>query len=310
LNTSPYFHDVKQVREYCNSECDTVFVGSDQVFRISVRDSSWVKKDDSLSVYWMPWDKNQGEPIRISLAASAGATPFGSITQDLKKEACRCINNFDLVSVRDNWTRKCVTELSNGNVEPLMCPDPVWGLNDVFNIPIEEHLDMDVSKTIFVSSGIPGKWGKLFKEIANDKGYLICNLPDPDDNYVSDYCDTVIDFPLSPLNWYYLLSRAAGYVGGRFHGWVSSSTNETPAVSIDISRKPKFSKSTSRTYWVCKEADVTKRYQPMNLLWRPKPSKIFDLLMDDYYQKKVNQFAATASSNLNRVFDTSLECAK
>lgn len=319
LNTSPRFCCEKEVQEYCNDELDIIIVGSDQVFRLLSRwaprslfrllltgnpSSPWMKMDNHLPVYYLPWPKNDSaRPARIAIAACALGTSYFFLGKTLWKEARQSLRNFDFVSVRDNWTRIVVTWLSGGKVRPELCPDPVFGLNDCFIVPQEEVPDIDVSRTILISGALDKKWLSRFSGVAHDHGFRISNLPDTDRVFAFDESDFTIDLPLSPLAWYSLLSRAAGYIGARYHGLVSCVANQTPVVSLDLSRKPRLLKVTSRTYDLCSKASATDRYVPVNWLSCPGPAAVLKRLMDESSQTAMNHYAKKAKRRLWQVVD-------
>lgn len=322
LNTSPRFSRDDEVREYCNDELDVVVVGSDQVFRLLPRwapkqvlrllltgqaSSSWTQVDSRLPVYWLPWEKNEGRaPRRVAVSASACGTPYWWLGASLRRAAHCWLRDFDFVSVRDDWTRSMVRYLSKGEVDAELCPDPVFGLNSCFSVPKQEVPDMDVSKTILVSSALERGWLARFRSVAHDHGYTISNLPDPHDVLAFDESDFTIDLPLSPLAWYSLLSQAAGYLGSRFHGLVSAMANRTPAISLDVSNKPKLCKMKSRTYDLCRKAGARSRYKPVNWVARPSPAAVLKALFDDSSQAAMNRYAENARMRLDQIFDKSL----
>ena len=324
LDTSPRFSCGEEVQEYCDDELDVVLVGSDQVLRLVPkwapkqvarrllrrdRSSDWTQVDERLPVYWLPWPRNgrQG-PARVCISGSAGATMFLCLGRSLRREARRSLHSFDFVSVRDDWTGLMVKWLTGRQVKPEFCPDPVFGLNDYFTIPAEEIPDTDVSRTILVSGAIDTTWLARFRDIAHDHGLKIGNLPDPHETFAYEQADVTIDLPVSPLAWYVLLSRAAGYIGGRFHGLVTCAANRTPVVSLELSHKPKLLKMTSRTYDLCTKAHARARYVPMNWLAHPSPASVLNRLMDKSSQAAMDRYAEQAKKRLARAFDDMLAC--
>lgn len=318
LDTSPCFRCEKEVEEYCNEELDVIVVGSDQVFGISSRweprslvrllltgtpSSSWGHVDDRLPVYYLPWARTAlSGPRRVTIAACAMGTSYFFLGNALRKEARRALCNFDFVSVRDDWTGFVVRWLSNGKVQPEHCPDPVFCLNDCFSLPPEELPNVDVSNTILISAALDPAWLASFRTIAHDHGFRIGSLPDTLREYNFDDSDLQIRLPLSPLAWYSLLSQAAGYIGFRFHGLVSCVANQTPAISIEWSHRPRLLRMASRTYDLCSKAGATERYVPVNWLMRPHPDVVFEKLMDHSSQTAMNNYAQVAGSRLRDVF--------
>ncbi len=325
LCTSPRFSCDDEVRQYCDEELDVVVVGSDQVFRLLPRwapkqllrllltgktSSSWTQISTRLPAYWLPWEKNGGRtPGRVAVSASACGTPYRWLDSSLRHAAYRQLRSFDFVSVRDDWTRNMVNHLSKGTVASEVCPDPVFGLNSCFRVPEREAPDIDVSKTILVSCSLNDRWLAEFRHLAHDHGYTLANLPDPHDVLAFDESDFTIDLPLSPLAWYSLLSRAAGYVGGRFHGLVSAMANQTPAVSIELSHKPRLSKMKSRTYDLCCKAGVRRRHKPINWVVRPRPATVFATLFDGASQAAMNRWSQGARIRLGQILDKALAAA-
>jgi len=324
LNLSPEFSCEKEVRDYCNDEFDAVFVGSDQVFRVVPKwapkailrrmlkgsySTSWSHTDECLPVHWLPWTKNDRQsPGRASIAACATGTAFLFLGASLRRQANVSLSNFDFISVRDDWTRLIVGWLSRGHIKAKLCPDPVFGLNSCFTIPQEEVPNIDVSQTILISGLRDKHWLEQFAEVAHEEGYKVANLPDPDREFLFDEIDYAIKLPLSPIAWYSLLSRAAGYIGSRYHGLVSCVANGTPVVSIYLSKKPQLLKMNSRTYDLCSKAGVTNRYQAINWLSRPTPKCVFTKLWDESSQVAMNKYATQAKEHLMEVFDEAISC--
>lgn len=319
LVVSPRLSREQEVRDYCNDVLDVVVVGSDQVFRLLPRwapkqilralrtgsaSSGWTQVTDRLPAYWLPWPRDGVQrPVRASIAASACGTSFFYLTRRVRREARECLRNFDFVSVRDDWTSIMVKWLSRGRVKPSLCPDPVFALNRCFDVPPEETPDIDLSHTILVSGALEGKWLAGFRSVARDHGFTISNLPDPERTLEFEQSDFTIGLPLSPLMWYAMLSRAAGYLGGRFHGLVSCTANRTPAISLDLSNKPRLLKTTSRTYDLCCKARARSRYVPVNRLSHPTPASVFERLTDRESQAAMNSYAERAAARVEDTVD-------
>jgi len=324
LNTSPRFCSDDEVREYCRRELDAVFVGSDAVFRLVPRyapgrllrlllrrnpSSFWYRVTERAPLYWLPWAKDHDrEPARVAIAASTVGTQFFFLEKSLRHQIRNCLCDFDFVSVRDDWTSLMVRWLSKGQVKPDICPDPVFCLNDCFSIPQEEVPDRDVSKTILISASLDKKWLAEFRRVANDHGFTICNLPNPDNVLGFDESDFALDLPMSPLAWYALLSRAAGYIGIRFHALVSCIANKTPVLTVDLSTAPKLLRAKNKTYDLCKRAGAKRRYRPAKRLMRSSPTTVLRALMDSSSQTAMNCYADYARDRLWTVVDEIIEC--
>ena len=324
LNTSPRFCSDDEVREYCRCELDAVFVGSDAVFRLVPRyapgrwvklllrrnpSSYWYRVTEQAPLYWLPWAKDHDwEPARVAIAASTVGTQFFFLGKSLRHQIRNCLCDFDFVSVRDDWTSLMVRWLSKGQVKPEICPDPVFCLSDCFTIPEEEVPTRDVSKTIFISASLDRKWLAEFRRVANDQGFTISNLPNPDNVFGFDASDLTLDLPMSPLAWYALLSRAAGYIGIRFHALVSCIANKTPVLTVDLSTAPKLLRTQNKTYDLCKRAGAKCRYRPARWLMRSSPETVLEALMDSSSQTAMNHYADYARARLGAVIDETVKC--
>ena len=75
-------------------------------------------------------------------------------------------------------------------------------------------------------------WLSTFKKYANNKGFLVGELPLPEGVSGLDF-DFSVPYPIDPIQWYLWLKNANGFIGLRFHAIVSCITSGTPFYSID-----------------------------------------------------------------------------
>ena len=165
-----------------------------------------------------------------------------------------------------------------------------------------------MSQAILLSGHLDHGWLTEFRSLAHDHGFTIGNLPDPERTFAFDGSDFSIDLPISPLAWYALLSGAAGYIGSRYHGLVTCVANRTPVISLDVSKRPRGLKMTSRTYDLCRKAGARSRYRPMNWLSHPSPSSVLRTLMDGSSQGAMNSYAEQAKARLRQVIHEATSC--
>lgn len=172
-------------------------------------------------------------------SASSQNMPYFDVTQNEKKEIAESLSNFNLISVRDTWTKDMISffrpELNN----ILITPDPVFGFNNNFleQISKEEILKkFDLSEDYilvhFNKSFIKDSWIKQLEKIFNSKGYSVIGLPFPEG--LRDFgLERNINFPLDTLDWYTLIKYAKGFIGERMHPMIVSIHNSTPFFCFD-----------------------------------------------------------------------------
>ncbi|MDH7513863.1 MAG: polysaccharide pyruvyl transferase family protein [Clostridiales bacterium] len=316
LTLSPLLNSTIEVEEYCLDALDAVIVGSDAVFRIQAKYDprkflrqlihpdiavSYSEGKNVLPPYWLDWKQYKcgAIPVKTSLAASAMGTKFYLLKLSLYRDLWKSIRSFDLLTVRDAWTQLMIRFISLGTIIPSYCPDPVFVLNNYFTVPSNEIPDIDVSRTILVSGKFSPEWLLNFKEICRSSGYLLGNLPNPDQDFIFPGADIEIALPLSPLEWYSLLARAAGYIGIRFHALVSCMINGTPFLTVDSLEKYQLTgRLRSKIHDLCKRAGVLERYVTQKRLCsRPSEYVLKDLFKartmaqcEAYVEKAKDQF--------------------
>lgn len=314
LLLGPLLTSSREIEQFCFDTLDTIIVGSDQVFRLppkydirkvikrilgrnqtSVSD----KADEQLPPYWLDWHSRSysRRVIKAAVAASAGSTSFYLIDIKLYKKLYRVIKGFQYVSVRDSWTGKMISVLSLGRIVPEFCPDPVFALNESLKIPDDERIAFDPSKTILISLEPDSDWMARFVEETHKIGYRVATLPNPDREYLSEEADLNFTLPMSPLHWYQLLAKAAGYIGLRYHALISCLSNQTPVITVETT--PAFSlnfQAKSRHYDVCKRAGILDRYIQLPMQKnRLEPQTLLKTLFSDISQAKANAFASSAA---------------
>jgi len=313
LKTSALMDDPEQLESFCRDHLDVILVGSDQVFRlvpaVDVRkglrrllrrhQNPLSEKPTKIPPpYWLNWN-GAGSGSRLtfaSIAASAGATSYRLLHPGLPQALGKCLDRFDMVTVRDRWTEKMVVHLTQGRVRPGYCPDPVFGLKPVASDSEPDTLDRDVSKTLLVSADLDPEWMYRFVEEAHGWGYTVASLPNPEKEFPMTAADVNIRLPLPPVGWFRLLAQAAGYIGIRFHALVSCIANKTPVVSIETT--PRFSlgyRRKSRLFDLCRRAGMESRFLASTRdLHQISPRHLLERLFDPISQERADRFADLA----------------
>ena len=307
-----------EVEAFCLEKLDCVVVGSDAVFRLVPKyeprtlfkrligrktDSAFSTISDHVSPYFLNWQQHRNaKPKKASIAASAMGTLYQFLKPNLYPQLYRAINDFDFISVRDEWTRQMVSRLGLGRQHVEMCPDPVFSLNKNFNILDPEMPSHELFNTILLSGRFPKPWRKTFVDIAHAKGYRVGNLPNPENSYEFPEADVAISLPLSPIAWYQLIAQAAGFVGVRFHALVSSVANRKPAISVDTPRKLSISiKRRNKIYDLWKRVGCPHRFYTMEQISRTSAKQIMDVLFDENDLQRETEYAERAKDTFTRV---------
>ena len=302
----------ESVKTYCLKELDAVLVGSDAVFRLIPKfdpiriakvmlrrkSSSLPPASNNAPAYWLPWtNQNESEPNRVvkaSVAASSMGTNFYFLGSRLISELNKCLQGFDYISVRDQWTQKMVKFITKGQQIPEICPDPVFSLLKNQTIPESEKPEMDLSKTILLSADFRNTWVDEFIKCAHREGYLVGGISQPNREFYYPGADINIKLPLSPLKWFSILGSAAGYVGTRFHALVSCIVQGVPVINVDNHPRSRIMKTSSKMYDLCERAEISERYYTLKKINLTDPSVLFSDLFENQGLVNANQYAHKA----------------
>jgi hypothetical protein len=329
IKLSPLLSSSREVQDFCKSALDVVLVGSDAVFRLVPKYelTRWLRRillgapmstyggiTERLPAYWLDWQAGGHGERRIykaSIAASATGTKFYLLKWSLYPELRRAINHFDIMTVRDRWTKLMVSCLSLGRKVPSICPDPVMALPRNFEVPESEQPQRDMSKMILVSGRFPQEWLQTLTREARKRGFKVANLPNPDDAFENECFDHVFRLPMSPLSWYSLLASSAGFIGVRFHALVSCLGNCRPVVAVDPRKRHDLCfKLRSRVADLCRRAGVLDRYFTEKQIVRIAPAEVLDTLFEPRSLKKAAQYSEHAQKAFAETITSVLEGAK
>lgn len=237
---------------------DIVISGSDALFRL---DYSKNREDVSFpNPFWLDWTFEEAANVgkgRFISVSNMGSS-FSELKADDKTGIIELLNTFEVINVRDSWTKKELLSLSDSiNIKETI--DPVFLLKDYINVSKREE-----SKYLLICPNkgmLSADWLEKFKTKANSKGFKLYGLPHPEGLTVNpDQVDKVLDLPLDPLSWYKYIVNSSGYIGVRFHPIIVALSNNVPFVSLDTYQKKIFSPQMSKTY------DITKKIRCAQVL--------------------------------------------
>ncbi|WP_120077622.1 polysaccharide pyruvyl transferase family protein [Aurantiacibacter odishensis] len=308
FNLSPPLDTTEEVGEYCRTQLDGVVSGSDAVFRLGApyqpyrlakrllgrknpfEAFSW---SDRLPPFYLPFETPG--VIKGSIAASSRGTPFYFMKPHMIRDAGNALADFDFVTVRDDWTGKLVSWLSRDRAKPLYSPDPVFGLNSAFTVPDHEKPDIDLSDVILVNGDFEEEWLRRLVDAIRARGYRVMTLANPDETESVDFTDGTLDLPMSPLRWYACLASCAGFVGMRFHAFVSCMANKTPVVTVDVTKK-RWGKADGRNpnNDLARRTGILDRYFHRDDLMATDAETILDRLFDPVTQERANAYVDAA----------------
>ena len=296
----------REVENYCLDKLDVILVGSDAMFALAPKYdpySIWRKlripnftPDEELPPYWLNWERKPRKKIfKASISASSMGTNYHFIIGSLRKELKKAIHGFNYLTVRDDWTKSMLQHITPERRDVKLTPDPVFALNQYFDIPTNEKPPADVSKTILISGGLNEKWISRFVDVAHKMNYTVANLPTPQNAYKYDSIDFHIQLPLSPLQWYALLNNAAGFVGINFHPLVSCIANGTPVLNLDPHKRSGLIKKSSKMFDLCRRAGIPERFYTSTRINKVAPDLILQQLFAPNGMNNAEKYAHQAS---------------
>lgn len=241
-------NDVKKIVDQYNF--DLIVIGSDAVFsyipylkrihpsRKTLIGIIKVTPDHKLpNPFWADFASKDSKTRIASLSASAQYLDIDKCLPWNKALIRKLLKNFDLLTVRDRWTRSIISKFTDKNI--TISPDPVFG----FNINVKQQIAKDEivkkykldNKYILLSfckKLFSDEWYEnLYKQI-KAKGFEVINLAMPE-GCVNIPCDRKIDTPLPPMDWYAIIKNAQGYIGQRMHPMIVAFNNLVPFFIFD-----------------------------------------------------------------------------
>jgi hypothetical protein len=252
-------------------------------------------------------------PVAI-MSASSQNMPFRLIYGKLKKDIGKALLKFDLITVRDEWTKEMVMHFTANKVHPSITPDPVFGYNQnitqqdskaeilkKFNLPEKYFLFSFKHKNIVTEA-----WLKEFQTLLVAENIEPVLLTMPGGIVFSNPPFKVIAHPLSPTDWYSLIKFSSGYVGENFHPTVVALHNSVPFFIFDdygIARFRYFiHEKSSKIYNLLNQGGFLKyRISTLGKVFTPPlPRTIFDS-MKDFDFVECEKFSNQQLSDYNKM---------
>ena len=229
-------------------------------------------------------------------AVSSQNCPFSSMTRSEKRAMREAMSNYKLITVRDNWTKRMVENITNRK-NILIFPDPVFSFNTNCYLPIptkEEtirryNLNNDYVLLSFSSWHTNQEYIFSIAEEVKRRNLQPVALPMPEKLFAAGI-DKQIDLPISPLDWYALIIHSKGFIGERMHPIVVCLHNAIPFFSFDeygikvkkgfFSKELVYNPSSSKTYSIVSEAGLLENlYSYKGASHMPSPQHVVNMLI-------------------------------
>jgi len=227
----------------------------------------------------------------VMMSVSSQDSAYKLMNKSIRKKMFHSISNYSYISVRDDWTQKMFKFISNGKINPLVTPDPVFAFNQ--NVTTEQLSKefiikkYNLSETYILLSfrnpkTINSVWVDEFKSIAEKKGIECVALPFPGGILFNSRLKKQINLPLDPLEWYALIKYSKGYIGHNMHPIIVSLHNAVPFFCFDNYGTEKFrffvNEKSSKIYHILsKSGFLDNRITNIGQLKKiPTPQFVFD----------------------------------
>lgn len=269
-------------------ELDLVIIGSDAVltylpilcrYRITRKGPKYIKPNADYNfpnAFWGDFFPLVKRPIKMAImSGSAQNTDFSKIFFKKSKFA-NALMNFSYVSVRDIWTKKMLSFLTKQCIDAKITPDPVFAFN--FNVKAsiskEEilsrfNLSPDYVLLTIDNGRFSREWKRELEEEFVKNDIVLYELGQANKT-PSCVLKNRIEFPIDPLEWYFLIKYAKGYVGELMHPVLVSLHNSTPVYVVDTygfkDRKNEYGINTesSKTFQIINRFGLLDNYYNVN----------------------------------------------
>lgn len=241
-------------REIDCQDLDSIIIGSDALFdyfpldernpfdfrkfkRVPVKVTS---NHDLPNPFWGSFgDLIEKKIPYCGFSISSQNTPYSKLNQWELTELKRLINNFELITARDEWTRKMIQYIS-GRDDSFITPDPVFGFNNNSNKPLDKEilikkygLPSDYILISFYGKVLSDEYvNQIVRLVEGRTGIPCVSFPMPRRlrRFATQYS---IELPLNALDWYYLIKYSKGYIGELMHPIIVSIHNSIPFFCFD-----------------------------------------------------------------------------
>lgn len=268
-----------------NIRLDAIISGSDALFKyipekkrryFDFRKMKYVKREPLSCMqlkgnpFWGDFLSKLGRKIpAIAFSVSSQNCPFTEMSFAERNTMGRYLEHYKYITVRDIWTKEMVNTVSS-HKNVVVTPDPVFSFNNntYLDVPSKDLICKKYSlPSDYVLISFTGRYlgVEYIKEVSRClRKVNLCPvaLPMPEGVLCSGN-EMKIDVPLSPLEWYALISHSKGYIGERMHPIVVCLHNSVPFYAFDyygikyrspFTLKRKVKKTSSKTYLIVEDA--------------------------------------------------------
>lgn len=272
--------------------------------------------------FWGTFNDYLATPVPIALiSGSSQDSKFYYIKGKTKRQMKRAFLNYKYISVRDEWTQRMVSYITDNEIYPEITPDPVFAFNQNAShfIPSKEFIikKFGIPEDYIILSfkgrnSVNQMWIDKFQNIANTRGIACVKLPYADSPAFGDVQYSVGDV-ITPFEWYSLILNSKAYVGNNMHPIVTSITNGIPFYSFDnygISRnKGKATNGeSSKIYHILKTAGLLKyrTYIRRRDYLTPDPMLVFKAISEFDLGQEIsfsNEYLSKYNEMMRKVLD-------
>lgn len=279
--TSRCYHVDDLIKTCGEEKFDYILVGSDAVFLINARRKDIFGLPSPFYCDWIFQTKSLKHLKVSSLAASSMGTLFSPLQSKIWFYARKNLNQFSLITVRDSWTKYLFSIIIKDKSKISICPDPVSSLkkSDIEK-KIEFHQERTTPYLLFSASQgfFEEEWINKLISIAHLKGYEVGLLPTPE-SYITGKFDFIVNYPITPFEWFLWITNSKGYIGMRFHPIVVSLFNGIPFVALDHYVKNYYKliklNQSSKTFDLCHRYEYLDNWFDIRSNV-PSPEMVFD----------------------------------
>lgn len=266
--------------------------------------------------FWGIFNDYLEKPVPVALiSGSSQDSKFYYITGKTKERMKAAILKYCYVSVRDEWTQKMVSYLTDEEIHPSITPDPVFAFNQnaLHFVPSKEEIlkkyclpDDYMILSFKGTKSVSQDWIDDFQVLANNKGISCVKLPYADAQAFGNVQYSVGDV-ITPIEWYALIKYSRGYIGNNMHPIVTSLANGVPFYSFDnygIIKNHGLDTDgeSSKIYHILNAADfLSNRVYIRGPRYKmPLPCHVFDSIMN-FDRKKEMIFAKSYLDKYNEM---------
>lgn len=241
----------KAVTKLNGLEYDLLVVGSDEVWKVAPGDSGNLlsPKRPFPNLYFL--DSAIDAP-KVSYAASANKLIPESLSAEQYQGVMTRLQDFDLLSVRDNHTEQLLND--SGIEEVYRVPDPTI-MVDIPTREVESILQnhgIDPTEKIL---GIHGSHTPVFNQVARDyraKGFQVVSMTS------SAFADINLLGRVDPFEYYSMYAQFDMVVTNSLHSTIFSIKHGTPFATVDTA--PIYRTVESKTHSLLEEFGMLERH--------------------------------------------------